>query len=114
MDIHDVIRHGIITEKSVDLQNTRRVMRGPRNDPRNGEIVPRYTFKVALEATKPQIKLAVEQLFGVKVVKVNTMHVPGKRHRIVTRKGAFHSDPRPWKKAIVTIESGQTIPEMQA
>lgn len=109
MDIHDVIRHGIITEKSVDLQNTRRV-RGPRN----GEIVPRYTFKVALEATKPQIKLAVEQLFGVKVVKVNTMHVPGKRHRIVTRKGAFHSDARPWKKAIVTIESGQTIPEMQA
>lgn len=109
MDIHDVIRHGIITEKSVDLQNTRRV-RGPKS----GEIVPRYTFKVALEATKPQIKQAVEQLFGVKVKKVNTMHVPGKRHRIMTRRGVYHSEAREWKKAIVTIESGQSIPEMQA
>ena len=109
MDIHEVIRHGIISEKSVDLQNTRRV-RGPNN----GEIVPRYTFRVALEATKPQIKQAVEQLFNVKVVKVNTMRLPGKRHRIITRKGVFHSDAREWKKAIVTIQSGQSIAEMQA
>ena len=109
MDIHEVIRHGIITEKSVDLQSTRRA-RGPKS----GEIVPRYTFKVALEATKPQIKQAIEQLFNVKVLKINTMHVPGKRHRIVTRKGVYHSEAREWKKAIVTIESGQTIPDMQA
>ena len=109
MDIHEVIRHGIISEKSVDLQNTRRV-RGPHS----GEIVPRYTFKVALEATKPQIKQAIEQLFNVKVLKVNTMRVPGKRHRIITRKGVFHSEPREWKKAIVTIEPGQSIPELQA
>ena len=109
MDIHEVIRHGIISEKSVDAQNTRRV-RGPHN----GEIVPRYTFRVALEATKPQIKQAVEQLFNVKVVKVNTMRLPGKRNRIITRKGVFHSEAREWKKAIVTIESGQSIPELQA
>ncbi|HEY7835722.1 MAG TPA: 50S ribosomal protein L23 [Ktedonobacterales bacterium] len=109
MDIHEVIRHGIISEKSVDAQNTQRV-RGPNS----GEIVPRYTFRVALEATKPQIKQAVEQLFNVKVVKVNTMRLPGKRHRIMTRKGVFHSEAREWKKAIVTIQSGQSIPEMQA
>jgi large subunit ribosomal protein L23 len=110
MDITDVIRHGIITEKSVDLQNTRRV-RGPHD----GEIVPRYTFKVALEANKIQIKQAVEEMFpGVKVVNVNTMRVPGKSHTIRTRKGIFRSEARPWKKAIVTLESGQTIPELQA
>ena len=110
MDIHEVIRHGIISEKSVDQQNTRRV----RSKTAPDEIVPRYTFRVALEATKPQIKQAVEQLFNVKVKKVNTMRLPGKRHRIMTRKGVFHSDAREWKKAIVTIESGQSIPDMQA
>lgn len=111
MEITEVIRQGIITEKSVDLQQYRRE-RGPHA----GEIVPRYTFKVALTANKTQIKLAVEQMFGVKVKKhgVKTMRVPGKRHAVRTRKGIYRSEARPWKKAIVTLEDGQSIPQLQA
>jgi large subunit ribosomal protein L23 len=93
----------------VDLQHTRRV-RGPRQ----GEIVPRYTFRVALEANKIQIRQAVEEMFSVKVVRVNTLRMPGKRHTLRTRKGIFRSDAREWKKAIVTLAEGQTIPELQA
>ena len=56
---------------------------------KHGEIVPRYTFEVALEANKPQIRQAVEALFGVKVVKVNTMRLPGKARTLRTRKGIY-------------------------
>ncbi len=110
MEITEVIRHGIITEKSVDLQHTKRE-RGHKA----GVEVPRYTFKVALTATKTQIKLAVEERWpDVKVLKVNTIHMPGKRHAVRTRKGYYRSDARPWKKAIVTLADGQSIPELQA
>ena len=110
MEITEVLRHGIITEKSVDLQTTKRA-----GGPRDGEIVPRYTFKVALEANKYQIKLAVEAMFpGVKVVRVNTMRMPGKERTLRTRKGQFSREARPWKKAIVTLAEGQTIAELQA
>src|SRR5579859_2014767 len=108
MEISEVIRRGIISEKSVALQQT--VREGGKND---GEIVPRYTFKVALEATKPQIRLAVEEMFpGVKVVRVNTMRLPGKAQALRTRKGIFRKEARPWKKAIVTLDKGQSIPEL--
>ncbi|SRR5579875_3864116 len=106
LPVTEIIRHGVITEKSVALQNT------PAAG--TGRIVPRYTFRVALEANKFQIRQAVEQMFGVKVVKVNVMRMPGKRHTIRSRKGYFHSEPRPWKKAIVTLAEGSTIPELQA
>lgn len=110
MEITEVIRHGIITEESVDLQSTRRVG-GKRND----EIVPRYTFKVAIEANKYQIKEAVEAMFpGVRVINVNTMRVPGKTRTMRTRKGLFLREARPWKKAIVTLADGQSIAELQA
>lgn len=63
------------------------------------------TFKVPVKATKPDIKAAVEALFKVKVTKVNTLISKGKTKRF---KGvqAFRSDT---KKAIVTLEDGQTI-----
>lgn len=109
MEITEVIRHGIITEKSVDLQSTRR-----ETGANAGTIVPRYTFKVALEANKYEIKQAVETLFGVKVVKVNTIRMPGKAKTTRTRRGYFRSEARPWKKAIVTLADGQTISELQA
>lgn len=109
MEITEVIRHGLITEKSVDLQNTQR-----EGGKRSGEIVPRYTFKVALEANKYEIKAAVEEMFGVKVKSVNTIRMPGKTRTLRTRKGIFTSEARPWKKAIVTLADGQTIPELQA
>ena|SRR5215813_13538339 len=106
MEITEVIRHGILTEKSVYLQHTLR-------QGKEGEV-PRYTFKVALEANKYQIKQAVEQLFGVTVTRVNTMRMPGKSRTVRTRKAMFHREARPWKKAIVTLAEGQSIPELQA
>ena len=113
MEITEVIRHGVITEKSVDLQRTSRDT-GRNRGPKTGEIVPRYTFKVALEATKPQIKQAVETMFNVKVVRVNTLRMPGKAKTLRTRKGFYHKPARPWKKAIVTLADGQVINDLQA
>ena len=63
------------------------------------------TFKVAINATKPQIKSAVEALFKVKVDKVNTLRVKGKVKRFRGRLGR-RSD---WKKAVVTLSEGQSI-----
>ena len=114
MEITEVIRHGIITEKSVDLQHTSRDT-GRRRGPKTGEIVPRYTFMVGLEANKIQIKQAVEAMFpGVKVVRVNTLRMPGKSRSLRTRKGIYRSEARQWKKAIVTLADGQSIQELQA
>ena len=61
----------------------------------------KYTFKVAKKATKVDIKNAVEKLFEVKVLKVNTMTVQGKEKRVGVHQGRT-SD---WKKAIVTIDT---------
>lgn len=61
----------------------------------------KYTFEVNRKATKPQIAKAVEKLFEVKVLKVNTMMVKGKKKRVGVHVGRT-SD---WKKAIVTIDT---------
>lgn len=63
------------------------------------------SFKVALDATKPQIKAAVEQLFNVKVKAVNTALVKGKTKMFKGVRGR-RSD---WKKAIVSLAEGSTI-----
>ncbi len=63
------------------------------------------TFKVAIDATKPQIKAAVEGLFGVKVLAVNTILVKGKTKMFRGRPGQ-RSD---WKKAMVRLAEGQSI-----
>lgn len=109
MELSEVIRYNITTEKSVALQHTQR--QGKRHV---GEEFPRYTFRVALEANKNQIREAIEQLFKVKVAKVNTVRMPGKSRSMRTRKGVIRSHARPWKKAIVTLAQGQTLPELQA
>ncbi len=85
---YDVIRKPIITEKSTLASE-------------NGAVV----FEVAIDAAKPQIKDAVEALFGVKVKAVNTTITKGKvkRFRGVTGKR------RDVKKAYVTLEEGNTI-----
>ena len=62
-------------------------------------------FKVALDATKPEIKAAVEGLFGVTVEAVNTLVVKGKTKRFKGRPGQ-RSD---WKKAMVRLAEGQSI-----
>ena len=61
----------------------------------------KYTFKVNKKATKVEIAKAVEKLFGVKVLKVNTVSVKGKEKRFGAHRG-FTAD---WKKAIVTIDT---------
>ena len=64
-----------------------------------GTAVKKYTFKVAKDATKVDIKKAVESLFGVKVKKVNTINVRGQFRRY----GRFEGYKASWKKAIVTL-----------
>ena len=59
----------------------------------------KYTFKVNKKATKVEIAKAIEKLFGVKVLKVNTMNVNGKSKRV----GYHTGKTSDWKKAIVTI-----------
>ena len=61
----------------------------------------KYTFKVNKKATKVEIAKAVEKLFGVKVLKVNTVSVKGKEKRV----GAHTGMTPDWKKAIVTIDT---------
>ena len=61
----------------------------------------KYTFKVNKKATKIEIAKAVEKLFNVKVLKVNTMNVKGKKKRV----GYSIGKTSDWKKAIVTIDT---------
>ena len=98
MEITEILRHGIITEKTVKLQEQNK-----------------YTFKVALKANKIDIRRAVEELFNVKVVSVNTMRMPGKA-KMFRRKGAAPrpQEAREWKKAIVTLKPGYTIDALKA
>lgn len=60
----------------------------------------KYTFKVLKSATKIEIAQAAEELFGVKVAKVNTINCKGKSKRVGMKSG-YTSD---WKKAIITLE----------
>ncbi|MDR1412866.1 MAG: 50S ribosomal protein L23 [Actinomycetes bacterium] len=88
-DPRQVILKPIVSEKSFDLI----------------ERENRYTFEVAKFATKPQIASAVEEIFDVKVMKVNTLNVTGKPRRVRVAKGKT----RGWKKAIVALSDGDTI-----
>jgi large subunit ribosomal protein L23 len=78
----DIILKPVITERSMD-------------DLQAGK----YTFKVATDANKTEIKKAVETLFDVKVAKVNTLNVNGKAKRV----GKYLGKTSDWKKAIVTL-----------
>lgn len=90
--IFDVIRRPVFTEKSVELR----------------EGFNQVTFEVALSANKIEIRKAVEELLEVEVSSVNTMIVRGKTKRI-----GRNSGKRPnWKKAIVTLAEGETIPAL--
>jgi ribosomal protein L23 len=52
-------------------------------------------------------------MFNVNVVRVNTMRMPGKARQIRTRKGIYHAEAHPWKKAIVTLAEGESIAQLQ-
>ena len=64
-----------------------------------------YTFKCDKRATKPQIKKAVEEAFGVKVKNVNTINTKAKAKRV----GRYAGKTKTYKKAIVTLADGQSI-----
>lgn len=88
-DIHEILRYPYITEKS-----TR------KKEESEGKML---TFQVRKDATRQQIKEAVEKIFEVKVEKVRTANFHGK----IRRQGR-HRGPRPdWKKAYVTLRPGQ-------
>ncbi len=84
----DIVIRPIITEDSMERLQSKK-----------------YTFEVAKDANKIEIAKAVEELFGVKVAKVNTISVKGKQKRM-GRSVGFRPD---WKKAIVTLEGDKTI-----
>ncbi len=88
MNLHDIIRRPLITEKAADLQ-----------------AQDKYVFEVARTANKVQVKGAVEKAFNVKVVDVNVLTVHGK----LRRSGRRQVPTSPWKKAIVRLRHGDKI-----
>ena len=85
---YDIIKRPIITEQSMEQTEMKR-----------------YTFEVAKTANKIEIAKAIEEIFGVKVVRVNTLTVKPKTKRVRYVAGKTRS----WKKAIVTLAEGDTI-----
>ncbi|MDR1632237.1 MAG: 50S ribosomal protein L23 [Dysgonamonadaceae bacterium] len=69
----------------------------------------RVGFRVTPNANKLQIKAAIESLYGVNVVKVNTMNYDGKRKSRYTKSGVISGKEAAFKKAIVTLKDGQKI-----
>lgn len=84
----DLIRRPIVTEKATILLEENK-----------------YTFEVAPQASKPQIKAAIESLFDVKVVRVNTQIPPRKQRRM----GRFVGHRAQYKRAVVTLAPGDSI-----
>ncbi len=89
MNARDIILAPVITEKSVSVLGDKK-----------------YTFRVASGANKIEIAKAIEEIFGVKVAKVNTISMKGKKRRM----GRFEGYTSDWKKAVVTLtEDSKTI-----
>jgi len=88
-DPYQIIKGPLITEKSTTL-------RGEEN---------KFTFFVSLRASKAEIKKAIEELFKVKVIRVNTFNLKGKKKRLGIHEG--YTSRR--KKAVVTLKPGDTI-----
>jgi large subunit ribosomal protein L23 len=88
-DPRTIIRRALVTEKGTTLR----------------EKANQFFFEVALDANKIEIKSAVQTLFKVKVREVRTMTLPGK----IKRMGRYAGSRPDWKRAVVTLEAGQTI-----
>ena len=82
-NVHDIIRKPVLTEKAYD-----------------GFADKRYVFEVAIHANRTEIKKAIEEVFGVKVEKVNTMRTLGK----IKRQGKTYGRTKEIKKAYVTLK----------
>jgi large subunit ribosomal protein L23 len=88
-DLSQVLIRPIITEKTADMS----------------EAANKYVFEVATAANKHEIRQAVEKFFGVKVLDVRTLVMHGKPKRM----GRFEGHRPDWKKAIVTLQTDDTI-----
>lgn len=73
------------------------------------EKLSRYAFEVNRRANKLEIKTAVEQFYGVNVVDVNTLVVPGKSKTRSTKSGIISGVKSGYKKALVTVAEGESI-----
>ena len=91
MKITEIIRRPIVTEKTVELR----------------ESADTLVFQVAKDATKVEIRNAVEKLFGTKVAEVRTSVAHGK----VKRQGRFMGRRADWKKAYVRLRAGEKLPD---
>jgi large subunit ribosomal protein L23 len=97
--IWDVIKGPVITEKALTMKDE------PTAMGRDGNDRQLLTLKVARQASKPEIKRAVEQILGVKVEHVRVANYHGKQKRLPMRREVGR---RPdWKKAYVTLKSGE-------
>ena len=90
-NMYEVIRRPLITEKTTTLKETQRSL----------------CFEVHKDASKPEIKKAVESLFGVKVADVRVANVHGK----VKRQGRYVGRRSDWKKAYVVLKQGEKMIE---
>lgn len=95
MNVWDVLKAPVVTEKSVLLKETAST----------SDAQQVLTFKVDRQATKDDIRRAVEEIFGVKVEKIRTMHYEGK----MKRQGRFEGRRADWKKAYVTLKQGEPL-----
>ncbi len=107
-DPYSIIKHQHITEKSTMLLNL-------KDSESNASVrrfeLPKYVFIVNPDANKKQIAAAVEEIYkdrGIKVVSVNTINVKGKQRRVRGRLGTTINK----KKAIVTLEKGDTLEDI--
>ena len=91
MNLYDVIRRPLVTEKGVLKKDTERTL----------------CFEVNAEANKTQVKSAVEKLFKVKVDEVRTATFEGK----LRRRGRFSGYRSDWKKAYVKLKAGEKVPD---
>ncbi len=92
LSAHEVIVRPVISEKSMD-------------ESRRGK----YTFAIHEDASKIQVKAAVEELFKVQVTAVNVLTTKARQKRRGTRRGRIVGWTTPWRKAIVTLAEGQKI-----
>lgn len=92
MDAGQVIIRPVVSEKSYALA-----------------MAAKYTFRVHPDANKTQVRQAIEQLFDVDVIDVRTSSVPSKPKR----RGYTSGRTRAWKKAVVEVAAGQSIPIFQ-
>ncbi|HWC75983.1 MAG TPA: 50S ribosomal protein L23 [Blastocatellia bacterium] len=97
--IWDVIKGPVITEKALTMKDEVEALG------REGNAKQLLTLKVDRRATKPEIKHAVEKIFGVKVEEVRVANYHGKMKRIPTRREMGRRSD--WKKAFVTLKSGE-------